>query len=76
MSVCGLSVFAKSWMYTSSVNFVLSLGVFCCCVPAMFIYVCVVCLTMSIGEVMCLVVIIALMEIIVYVVCEVGDGVT
>ena len=43
----------------SSVKFVLSLGVFCCCVPAMFIYVCVVCLTMSIGEVMCLVVIIA-----------------
>ena len=39
-------------------NFVLSLGVFCCCVPAMFIYVCVVCLT--IGEVMCFVVIIAL----------------
>ena len=55
-------------------EFVLSLGVFCCCVPAMFIYVCVVCLTMSIGEVMCLVVIIAF-AIIVYVVCAVGDGV-
>ena len=39
-------------------NFVI-VGVFCCCFPAMFIYVCVVCLTMSIGEVMCLVVIIA-----------------
>ena len=40
-------------------NFVLSLGVFCCCVTAMFIYVCVVCLVMSIDEVMCFVVIIA-----------------
>ena len=40
-------------------NFVLSLGVFCCCVPAMFIYVCVVCLIMPIGEVECLVDIIA-----------------
>ena len=59
MSVCGLSVFAKSWMKTSSVNVVLSLGVFSCCVPVMFIYVCVVCLIMSIGEVKCLVDIIA-----------------
>ena len=33
-------------------KFVLSLGVFCCCVPAMFTYVCVVCLTMSIGHVL------------------------
>ena len=43
----------------SSVNFVFSLGVFCCCVPTMFIYVCVGCLIMSIGEVMCFMVVIA-----------------
>ena len=37
-----------------------TLGVFCCCVPVMFIYVCVVCLIMSIGEVVCFVDIIVL----------------
>ena len=63
MSICvllGVSVLSKSWMVMSSVNFVLSLGVLCCCVPAMFIYVCVVCLIMSTGEVMCFVVSIGL----------------